>query len=280
MANDELQKLAEELAGLDRGAESARAAALEERIAEFEISRLKKINGKAFFPLLKQSNGKIPYEDFWDIFISVLYKLLREYNPEKATFTTALSFLLSKRMSDYYKKLSKEGWTGSIDWPEEDGGTVEISALVEFPIDDWDNLPSNVNAEEFSKEILLFVRLAPLVAEQKKADKHVTKKMWFERFFTFDVTKVVKDDSVCAKDAVLVNDKIFPLMEILLLKYLLEDTEVGFTHMRDVADAALRDVKLLDKRNEVICRCYNVSKPTVCKRNDAYFKTFTQAVYS
>ena len=268
MSNDELQIMAEVLASLDRSKDSARAAALEHQIVEFEHDKLKNYGGRAYFPLLKKHNGVIPFDCFYDIFIDVLMGLLRRYKPEKGPFVAALSFQLNNRVKDYFSKLANEKGTVYIGFPEDDSQTLEIPDPEDFTDD---------IGEELTTEIRVFARLAPLVEEQKKKDAHIAKKMWFERFFTFDVTKTVKSDPQCADEAVSVNCALFPVMEAILLEYLMEG---AFGHMRDVVVNMVRDVKLLDKRNEVIQKCYKVSKPTVCDRNAKYFEIFKQAVYA
>ena len=53
-----------------------------------------------------------------------------------------------------------------------------------------------------------------------------------------------------------------------------------FRHIRDVVNNALRDESFLNKRNEAIVKCYNVSKPTVCERNAAHYKIFAETMYA
>ena len=266
MSNDELQQLAEELARLDRSKDFGRAAVLEREIADFEFKKLKNWGGKAYFPLLKKYNGAIPIDDFTEIFIDVLMGLLRRYKPEKGPFAAALSYQLNNRVKDYFINLAKQNGMVYIDYVDQDGQTLEIPDPVDF---------TEGIGEDLKTEIRVFVRLAPLVEEQKKKDEHVAKKLWFERFYSFDLTKTVKNDPDCANEAVSVNDKIFPIMEVILLKFLMYGE---FTEMRDVVDNIIKDVKMLDKRNETIQKCYNVSKPTVCVRNSSYFELLKQAV--
>ncbi|MDR0999887.1 MAG: hypothetical protein LBL96_03660 [Clostridiales bacterium] len=268
MTNEELQSLAEELAGLDREKDAARIRAIETQIIEYEHSLLRNSNGKAYFPLLKKHNGVIPFEDFYDFFPEVLLRLVREYNPQKGTFATALAFMLNKRAIDYWAKLGKQPPTIDIYRADENDTRFEIPDTRDFTTD---------IAEDLSTEMRVFARLAPLVEEQKKADCHLTKKMWFERFFTFDVTKTVKGDRDCAVEAIEVNDDIFPIMEAILLEYMMFGS---FAHIRDVIVNKLKDTKSLSRRNEVIRECYGISKPTVCSRNAAYFEVFKKAIYS
>jgi hypothetical protein len=39
----------------------------------------------------------------------------------------------------------------------------------------------------------------------------------------------------------------------------------------------MKDEKYLNQRNEVIQKCYHVSKPTVCSHNAKYYEVFKQA---
>jgi hypothetical protein len=282
MSNEELQHLAEELARLDREKDSARAAAIENQIVEYELSRLKQFNGKAYFPLLKTNNGCIPFDDFCGILFDVLMELFRKYNPDRATFTTALTYIINLRVISHIKENMSSDDEQDEEWDTDQArerrpisldkalaaNTISLMELgfVDFPED---------AEEDYKTEMRSFVHLAPVISDQKEADKHRTKKMWFERFFTFDVVKIIKNHYDCAEEAVKANAVLFCLMEIVLLEYLM----VGaFSHMRDVVNNTIRNIGMLDKRNEAIQKCYSVSKPTVCERNQAYYIIFKEAM--
>jgi hypothetical protein len=264
--NEEIQRLAEELAALDKEADSAIIKLNESRIIEIELAYLKNNNGKAYFPLIKKYNCVIPFDDFYDTFVDVLMGLLRHYDPGKGSFTTALAFQLNHRANDYFEKLNKDGAVISLDERIE-----ELGEAGEVPYDEpgFDDEP-----DELKTEIRVFVRLAPLIAEQMKVDEHCAKKMWFERFYSFDITKTIKGDIDCAIEAVAENDKLFAIMEIALLEYLMYGS---FSNMRDVAENTLKNLDSLKKRNETIQKCYGVSKPTVCARNSAYYEAIRKA---
>jgi hypothetical protein len=265
--NNEVNKLATELSSLDRSTDSARARTIESRITEIELGMLIRDKpGKGYFPLLKKHNGALPYEELYDILVDVLVGLLRNYKAEKASFATALSHQLNLRVKDYFTKTYGGKFVVSLD-------------LLRETQEGWD-VPCNPDfAEGEHKSVAkVFIRLAPLIAEKREIDKHlnISRQMWYERFFTFDVTKTVKDDVYCAKDAVSASDLLFPAMDSILLEYLLYGT---FTHMRDVVANELKNEAMLNKRNEVIQKCYSISKPTVCKRNAKYYEAFKKAVY-
>lgn len=273
MNTGDIQKLAEELASLDRSKDAERISVIETAISLYELEKLKNLNGKAYFPLLKKHNGVIPFDDFYDIFINVLMSLLRGYKPEKGTFITALTFLLNNRVNDCITDLidrtnNETSLNERLDTLGDAGDLTENTDFTEEA------------GEEQHTVIRVFVRLAPIVSEQKKLDKHRVKKMCFERFYTFDVVKTVKNEKDAAEESVKakVNNTIFPIIkpEMVLLEYLMHGT---FSHMRDVAGNEMKDVKLLNKRIEVIQKCYHVSKPTVCERNAKYYDIFIQAVY-
>ena len=65
------------------------------------------------------------------------------------------------------------------------------------------------------------------------------------------------------------NDLLYPIMELVVLEYLLHGT---FAHMHDVAENAVISEKRLDRRNEAMQAFYNISKPTVVDRNKKYRK--------
>jgi len=310
MSKIDIQGLAERLANLDRvdPSKSEEIKDLELRICDYELSLLKKDGvGNGYFPLLGEIHqGKIPIEELSSILHDALIHLLRNYDPEKkATFATALSFLINKRAIDYFNKTKKKQQReiSAEEIADGRGNAGELGEVYEFP---------DFESEELGlePEVMVFVRLAPLVVEQREMDarRDKSKRVWFESFYTFDVTKLIKKDRDCAEDALKANDYIFPAIEkeTRLLKFLL-NSEKGndFSHIRELIERSVnciiilegqektvplcydaenheqcaKCIKLLDKRNKVFQKYYNTSKPTVCTRNDKYFEKFKQAVY-
>ncbi|GHV37279.1 hypothetical protein FACS1894187_13600 [Synergistales bacterium] len=283
MTNDALQVWALQLNSEDS---SIRTTA-KERIADYELGWLKNLGGKAYFPLLKRFNGAIPFNDFYDIFIDVLMGLFRNYNPEKGTFVTAMSWQLNNRIKDYFAKLNKEKNIKSLDAHFEILGEAGESAmnpdfdtLADEEIETRERMINpgfDVLTNEKNTEIAIFVRFASLVAERKKAEEHLgkSKSGFFSGFFTFDITKALRiEELISESEVVSENNTLYPAVDTSVTDYLL----IGFAaSMRDVARSPLKDVKLFDKRQEVIGKCYGISKPTVITKNRDYYQQFIQA---
>jgi hypothetical protein len=264
---DEVNKLGCELTILNRDKDAARIRSICARITEIELGFLKDgPKGTAYFPLLKTNNINVPYEDFYDILIDVLVGLFCHYRSESASFTTALAYQLNHRVMDYFIKKKKNMELLILDEPDENEVTMGEKTADQKTVED--------HIEEMTTEFDFLLKLVALVGEIKKKDEHTAEKLWFERFFTFDVTKMVKTDGLCAEGAIAENELLFPIMETVLLEFLMHGT---FTHMRDIVANELKDKKYLGQRNEVIQKCYRVSKPTVCAHNARYYEVFKQA---
>jgi hypothetical protein len=133
--------------------------------------------------------------------------------------------------------------------------------------------------DHLATEFELYCRLAVIIAERKKQEEHLSKNKrgHFEGFFTVDTVRFAKGAAegkrvivkFSEEELSFQNNLLFPIMEIVVLEYLMEGS---FAHMRDVSQNKLRDVKSLNKRNETMCACYGLSKPTVVKRNKAYME--------
>jgi hypothetical protein len=268
---DEVNELGCDFTMLDRVKDAARVRSIQARITEIELGFLGMgPKETAYFPLLKTNNINVPYEEFYDILIDVLVGLFRTYNSAHSTFTTALSYQLNHRIIDYFRKIERNRELLILDEADEDEST-----LVEKIADTAAAQPDQYSEDkEEESELEVLVRLVALVGEMKKKDAHLVEKLWFERFFTFDVTKMVKTDSLCAERAVAKNDLLFPIMELVLLEFLMHG---AFTHISDVIANELKDERYLNQRNEVIQKCYHVSKPTVCSHNAKYYEVFKQA---
>jgi hypothetical protein len=269
MTNETLQALAEELSSLDRVSDIARIKTIENAIAEYELGLLKNNGGKAYFPLLKKHNNAIPYEAFYDVFVSALISLLKSYDPAKATFATALAHRLNLRCEDCWRDLYKQKQVAHFSdlRQSNDGGETR-----EFDIADDTYAPDRLLDQ--SDEFALFFSLAPFVALLKEEEKHLSKarRSFFEGFFTFDTTAQTKRDLFDGSAVIAKNDILFPIMELVVLEYLLEGS---FTHMRDVVENAVKDPAQLLRRNETMQACYGLSKPTVVNRNKRYKQLFS-----
>ena len=268
----EVQNWAEELGRLD-ATETARKITLEEKIVAFEFSLLKEFNGKAYFPLTKNFNGKFEYEEFYDVFIDKLLKVVRSYNPDnlkKATFTTYLRFHLENGLIDLIKKLKKRGIIiiiTEITQEDDDGAEYNFDPMDQ----NWDF------TEYIESEFDIFRRLAPIIAERKKQERHLSKskKSFFEGFFTFDIAKSLRIDNLIEKSEVCEeNALLFFIMELVVLKYLMQGR---FAHMCNIAENALKDEKLFKRRGAAIEICYCLTHPTVVTKGKAY-KTLFKSV--
>jgi hypothetical protein len=263
MTNEDIQVLAEELSKLDREKDSERIRDIEGAICAHELGLLKNSGGKADFPLLgRKYNCRLPFDAFYDIFTNELLKLLKNYNPESAKFLHALMFYVTNRCKDYYTAQNKKSANeGSYEERLE-----TLGDKGELPDKNSDFAKTY---ESPKSEFEVFCRVAPLVALRKAQEQHLakSKRAYFEGFFTFDTTAQTKKCLFDRDDVVAENETLFPIMETIVLEYLL----VGvFAHMRDVADNAVRDAQRLDRRNETMQDCYNLSKPTVVDRNKRY----------
>ena len=266
MTNDILiiEELATELSKLDREKDSERIRAIESEICAYELGILKNIKGKAFFPLLGNKSGTIPYDDFHDILTDVLLKLLRNYNPEKAKFSTALMYIVQNRLKDYYTSMRKKAeCEESLDARLEIMGDAgDFAVEVDF-----------MESLENKTELKLFLEIAHLIAIKKEKEKHfsIRERSLLEGFFTFDTAAQIKHGLFDEKEVISNNDSIFPIMELVVLEYLLEG---AFDSMYDVVYNAVRDEKRLRQRNKTMQVCYNLSKPTVSKKFEKYIKLF------
>jgi hypothetical protein len=269
MTNEKLQQLAVELSGLNRETESERVRAIESAIVDYELGLLKENGGRAYFPLLKRFNGAIPYEAFYDILIDVLLPLLKKYDPaKKATFVTALAFTLGHRVKDYWeenKKNSNVALFGDL------GGSSDDGEDIPFDIADETYAPDK--AAEATSELEIFLMVATFVALRKAQEQHLSKskRSYLEGFFTFDTTAQTKGGLFSEQEVVAENDTLFPIMELVVLEYLLEGQ---FASMRDVVKNTVKDEKRLVQRNETMQICYSLSKTTVVTKNKQYRKLF------
>ena len=187
--------------------------------------------------------------------------MLKNYNPEKGQFTTALMFIVRNRLKDYYsaakkKSENEESYEGRL---ENLGESGEISGGSDFT-DSFGTPRSEFEA---------FRSVAPHVALRKTQEKHLSKskRSYMDGFFTFDATAQTKKGLFDKNEVIADNDLLFPIMELIILEYLLYGT---FTHMSDVANNTVKDEKRLDQRNETMQVCYSISKPTVVIRNKLY----------
>ncbi|MCL2147275.1 MAG: hypothetical protein FWH52_05665 [Synergistaceae bacterium] len=278
MTNEHLQELAEELTSLDRDKDSERARTIEVEIVEYELGLLKNINDMAYFPLLKKFNGQLPFEEFYDMFIDVLLHLLRNYDPgkyeseKKASFTTVLSYTINLRANDIIRKrMEKQKNEMPFSVPSEDD---DEGVFQSIDISDESNDPGVLI--EQSSPFVLFISVAPLITLRKAQEKNLpkSKKSYFEGFYTFDTIDLTKKGIFPGDDVIRENDELFPLMEEVVLNYLLV-FHGAFTNMRNVVYNDIKDENLLKRRIETMQKCYTLSKPTVVGRNQRYRVLFS-----
>jgi hypothetical protein len=309
MTNDDVQRLADELITLDPVLDSARVLTIRNEISAyiFGFAKLKEylIFDKKSQTQITEDFYYIPLAGKCvtaDVFFKTLNGLLDwnskrnewGYKPNKSVsngkdgkvpFLGALYFLFSKRgiLESELKQLSGSGISNSLEERQEKFGNSGESA------DDYDGYKA---AEDYDGEVLesggsyemeslsppptefeIFLSIAPLVALRKTQEKHLpkSKRGFLEGFFTFDTAKQTKDGLFDGGEVIASNDTLFPIMEIVILEYLLDG---AFESMRDVVRGAARDTKRLERRNEAMQVCYGLSKPTVVTKNKLYRQLF------
>ena len=261
---DEVEALAKELLP-DSGENTAKITAAKHRIAEIELGLLKEgKNGNAYFPLLRRFNGAIPFDIFVDDFYDVLMSVLKNYDPDKGIKFSAFFYsALNSRVISSYDKFMK--------WLERNR-----------PLSDEIEAGNGLEMEDLSPEIMAVYTFAPIIADIKKYNDSLKsngksgekESIWFERFYTFDTTKAVKEDGVYAEIVKTydVNKLLFPLMKELLLRFLIILEE--FKHMCDVVDNKLRRDDVLNNYAKTITECYKsekgASERTVINRHKKY----------
>ena len=272
---DEVEKLAEDLA-LDPNEDAAKIKAAENRIAEIEISLLSKgKNGNAYFPLLERNDGAIPFHIFVNYFIDALKDVLKRYDPNTAKFSTYFSRVLNLKSIDAYNE-SQRPENNNMQLPSESEEKKKGFSTYDL-------------TEEVSPELMALFTFKPVIEDIKEyndslktnvksgeKEKRRKESIWFERFYTFDTTKAVKEDGVYAEIVKTddVNDVLFPLMKKLLLRFtiMFED----FEHMCDVVDNKLRREDILNNYAETISECYKAergaSERSVVSRRQDYNK--------
>jgi hypothetical protein len=298
MTNDDVQRLADELITLDPVLDRSRAVTIRNEIIVHIFGFVKQ---KEYLFFDKKSQTQTT-EDFYyvplvkkcvaaDVFFKTLdgllgwdakrnewgYKPVRNDKDGRVPFLGALHSLFSMR-GIYENKLrehSDNDISSSLEAMQEKfGDSSEIADdYNEYEaIEDYDG----ETIESLSPpptEFEIFLRIAWLVALRKTQEKHLpkSKRSFLEGFFTFDTTKQTKDGLFDGGEVIANDDTLFPIMEIVLLEYLLDGT---FESMRDVVRGAVRDIKRLERRNEAIQVCYDLSKPTVVIKNKLYRQLF------
>ena len=221
------------------------------------------INEKAHYPLLEpELRGKVPQEDFYKILFKELERLVLEekYNPAKGSFSNALSFVLNKRVQTYLKKRSGELYALSVEKQREMYGEAREILIEPAFTDEITGSLSVIDA---------LVSFAALIAKSKEMDmgRTVNKKNQFERYFTFYLTKYIKKDD-SSPELYTVNDYIFPVLEIVLLEFLMFGT---FSHVKDIKTNELKNDDYLVNYKKTLYACYGEpSEATIVKRCKAY----------
>ena len=235
-------------------------------------------NTKHFFPLL----NKYVLDE---VFNETLIKLLGEkkekledgesvkkwyfnpkFKPERETpFVDFFKFKLKKEMQEFYRKLGQQqeryGVTISID--DDEGG---IQNDIEDPgPKPGDEIEDEITASEhFGKILDIYAKNLHTSARTPKEKER------FPAFFTFDTTKAVKACEEYAETAYRHNDKLFYLMVISLLEFLMFGK---FAHMKDVIVSELREDNIdkeMKKRGEALAKYFTVSTATISNFNITY----------
>jgi hypothetical protein len=291
MSNEELQSLAEELSRLGRERDYERVMTIRSRIAEYEYSLLKRIYiqvretrethkthkvCKAYFPLLRRFNGIVDFELFYDMFTSVLFGLLENYDPAKgATFATALANILDFRLRDVFTNEKKRYNTVNFSALSGDDDEFDILDILDTiaHTDSTEDAEGMECVEEREAAAYAFMRVVPLIRERKKQEEYLPKKdkNYFGTFFTFDIIRAAKEDEDTASACLLKDAELFPVMEIPLLRHLMRGE---FEHMRDVVDNQLRKNDSLRNYKITLATYLELSGPTVVERHKNYINFF------
>jgi len=151
-------------------------------------------------------------------------------------------------------------------YPEHDGEEKE----VEIP----DGAPNPeellFQANRQANRVELFIKIASAIIDNKRMQEHLANRQrnFFEAFFTYDVTKRVKEENDTAEAAIEKSPQLFPAMEIILLEYLMIGS---FSGMKDVSLNKLKVSIKLEQKQVNIANCYGVkARQTIATRQDNY----------
>ena len=257
----EIQAMAEELTSLDPVTDKARVHTISWRIIGSFLNMVDSDDrGRAYFPLMRVSHRRIVTHEAFDIILLdelTRLTLMQKYDPEKASFYTALKNRITWRISTHLKGLGKIGIIESLEDHPEVCDTVQVhpegtGVKADFESD----IPGKLRA------------FAILIADNMYKEKHYPgKKMRYERFFTYYLSQDVKQYDGVAREAISENDAIFPVMEIILLKYIMDGC---FHHMRDVVSNELKNSGVFKNYKRTMEGCYGDSGPTSVDRHKAY----------
>jgi hypothetical protein len=218
-------------------------------------------------PLLGSSNNSCAY----DLWIKVLNELCSynqnkkcwRFDPSKAKFVSAFRWILRERMK------SKNLEVLNVDSvPIGDDGKSGPSFGDQYSAKQY--VEQKNDEEHLSDVVATFMSLAVLIKDLRQAEQHWSnrKRSFFDAFFTYDITKAIKNDDGVAESAVTKNAELFPAIEVVLLKYLM----VGdFVSMQNVVDNSLKTGIELSQRLKNIANCYGVkTRQTIGKRAKDY----------
>ena len=273
--NNAIQELAEELISLDISLDSARIRAIRAQIWLAMYSQIKHTNQThngsdvIIVPLLGTSETWT--YDLWYQVLEELcgydykkkcwrYKTTLPDGRKVASFVTMFKRIMKWRIKNL-AVIVEDYDDGFLPTDEEQKVTRgDLEVFRQF---------TEKNQHTNQKEIVFerYMKIISVLSENKKKVLHEGKKsqdrhMFFEAFLTFDITKAIKYKILRKTDVNKHNDNLFPLMQILLLQYLMDGT---FRQMLDICENTLKPTILLSQRRETIASCYKVSLPTVTR---------------
>lgn len=301
-----INQKAEEFARIDpiSDEDRERKKHLRWEIYGFELSCIKqtKFSGKAVFPLMpKKFKSIMEVEDFNDVLSDLMFEAFNLFDPDKSKFTTFLAQRLPNRMIDKMRKDSRY-WNfleslerdiqNNTDWIKQnkdwdcldDKNDKDKEEDKDSPVKKHKRVKKSnyldvthyipISGDEFVKKNFVFDKFccfATIVGEAKKLEKHLnkSKRRYFEGFFTFDTCRYIEVDGIEEDQAKEKNDLLFPVMELVMLEYLKVGT---FLSMHDVIMNELDNEDKLKRRNDAMCVCYDLTKPTVVKKNKLYLE--------
>ena len=295
--NVEVQKLAEELVFLDVFNDAARVLKIQSQIWLAMYSQIKvtekmhKGSEVISFPLLGSS-------EIWtyDLWLQVLnevcgynkkkncwrYKTILSNGKKAASFITMFKNTMKWRIKN--PTLDIDDFDDYLSADEENTVTIGDKYAHKKYIKEQEDVAQKERASDRFIAITSFLSKTQKIAlhQGKKAQD---KQMYFEAFFTYDITKASKTKitdeygkktfALKKADVKKYNDILFCVMQIILLQYLMYGE---FTQMTDIFDNTLKFEKWLTRQQSVE-ECYEVTRQTVSKYEETYEDFINAIVY-
>ncbi|MCL2410419.1 MAG: hypothetical protein FWC97_02135 [Treponema sp.] len=276
--NNKIQALAEELISLDLYKDSSHIQTIQHRIWLEMYSQIKDTNrmhnGSEVISIPLLGTSEIWTYDLW---IQVLTECCG-YNEKKNCWR------YKSTLPDGRKAASFVTWFKHIMKWRIKNPTINIDSFDDYPIANEEKetaigdqyafdeyIENETTDSEKERADDRYIAIVSVLSENKKKVIHEGKKaqdrhMYFESFFTFDITKAIKDKKVEEIDVEKHNDTLFPLIQIILLEYLMCGL---FKRMADICKNKLKSNNWLT-RQQTIVECYEVTRQTVARYENGY----------